>query len=205
VFIVFEGGEGSGKSTQARALHRRLLRLKIATTLTQDPGGTAIGGRIERWLKEASDIPVQAELLLFTAARALLTEEVIMPALEAGIVVICDRYGPSTIAYQGYGRMLDLDTVSAVNRLASGGLQPDIAFLLDIPPEEGLARKKSWAADRFQQEPLDFHRRVREGYLKAATDDPHHWLVLDGSLPRRLLESLVWDRVKGHLKANAAI
>ncbi len=200
MFVVFEGGEGSGKSTQAKSLRRRLQRLNLASTLVRDPGGTAIGKRMERWLKNSRDVPARTELLLFAAARALLTEEVIRPALKAGMVVICDRYAPSTTAYQGYGRGLDLRTVETINDLATGGLQPDMLVLLDIRPEAGLARKGAGTPDRFQQESLAFHRKVREGYLKLAADDPQRWLVLDGTMPHPILRKLIWGKVRATLQ-----
>lgn len=199
LFVVFEGGEGSGKSTQARALYRRLQRLGLSSVFTCDPGGTALGRRTERWLKQSPAVPPSTELLLFAASRSLLTTSVIQPALHAGMAAVCDRYSPSTMAYQGYGRGLDLKLVEEVNHLATGGLQPDLAVFLDIPPEQGLARKGNRTADRFHQEDLDFHRRVREGYLKIVAAEPQRWLVLDATLPRSALAAAVWRRVSAVL------
>ncbi|MEW6034640.1 MAG: dTMP kinase [Chloroflexota bacterium] len=195
LFVVFEGGEGSGKSTQARALYRQLRRIGVASTLTRDPGGTALGRKTERLLKQSPGLSPATELLLFAASRSLLTASVIRPALLAGMAVVCDRYSPSTTAYQGYGRGLDLKVVAEVNNLATGGLQPDVTVLLDIPPEQGLARKASAAADRFQGEDTAFHQRVREGYLAMAAAETQRWLVLDATLPRPTLSTAVWHRV----------
>src|SRR3990172_8289901 len=154
LFITFEGEEGSGKTVQTRALYRRLTRLAIPALLTHEPGGTAAGERIARLVKWAHDAGISSltELLLFDASRAQLVEEVIQPALKSGKVVICDRYADSTIAYQGYGRGLDLDMVRAVNATATRGLKPDLTILLDIPFEAGLARKADRKHDRFEQE-----------------------------------------------------
>ena len=142
LFITFEGGEGSGKTLQARALYRRLSQLAIPALLTQEPGGTSLGKKLARWLKwaeEAGILPL-TELLMFNASRAQLVEEVIQPNLKGGKVVICDRYADSTTAYQSYGRGLDLEMVKTINNTATRGLKPDLTVLLDIPAEEGLAR-----------------------------------------------------------------
>ena len=195
LFIVFEGGEGSGKSTQARALYRRLCRQGVASLLTRDPGGTELGKKAERWLKRSQDVPPQTELLLFTAARSLLTADVIRPALEAGTTVISDRYAPSSVAYQGYGRGINLSTVAEANRLATGGLHPDLVILLDVPPEKGLGRKSRGAWDRFHEENLAFHRKVRQGYLEMARAEPYCWMVVDATLPRPVTFATLWMRV----------
>ena len=197
LFITFEGGEGCGKSVQAKALYRRLLQLAIPVVLTHEPGGTPFGVKIARWLKwtEGKDISSLTELLLFNASRAQSVTQVIQPSLESGRVVICDRYTDSTIAYQGYGRGLDLEMVKAINNVATQGLKPDLTVLLDMPVEKGLARKKTQRQDRFEQEDIAFHQRVREGYLKLATNDPECWLVVDASQSKRKIEQIIWQRV----------
>ena len=197
LFIVFEGGEGCGKSTQARALHRHLLQEGQRAILTREPGGTGLGERVRRHLKRPGGTPISplAELFLIEAARAQLVNEVISPALQAGQAVICDRYTPSTLAYQGHGRGLDLETIRAVNGTATGGLSPDIIVLLDIPVEAGLGRKKGRAGDRFESESLAFHRRVRRGYLEMARADPGRWLMVDGRRPRQAIRGTIWERV----------
>ena len=193
LFITFEGGEGCGKSTQAGALYRRLLSLGIPAILTHEPGGTPLGNDLRRWLKGEGEIDPLTELLLFNASRAHLVSQVIRPALDGGSIVICDRFFHSTIAYQGYGRGLDLGLIETVNNIATQGLRPDLIVLLDIAAEQGLKRKN--LRDRFEREEIAFHQRVRQGYLEMAKKDPQRWLVIDGSLPRKEVERLIWERV----------
>jgi dTMP kinase len=204
LFITFEGGEGCGKSTQSRLLWKKLTQQSIPVILTHEPGGTALGNEIRKALKRkgGSTISPQAELLLFAASRAQLVAEVIGPALEDGNVVICDRFSHSTVAYQGYGRGLDLTIVETVNSVATGNLKPDLTILLDIPPEQGLARKRN-RKDRFESEDLGFHRRVREGYLRMAAAEPDRWLVIDASLPKGKIAGIIWDRVSPLLPSPA--
>lgn len=192
-FIVFEGGEGSGKSTQAAALARRLRRLGRPSVLTRDPGGTPLGKRVERWLKQSPQVPPSTELLLFASCRSLLTADIIRPALNAGKIVISDRYAPSTVAYQGCGRGLSRRLTSQVNNLATGGLIPDLIFLLDIDPRQGLSRKGRDAVDRFHHEDAGFHLKVREGYQEMARADPERWIVLDATHPVATLGRQVWE------------
>ena len=197
LFITFEGGEGSGKSVQAKALYRRLSRSAIPALLTHEPGGTPCGNKIERWLKwtEIKDISPLTELLLFNASRAQLVSEVIRPNLKNGMVVICDRYTNSTTAYQSYGRGLDLAVVKVINNAATQGLKPRLIVLLDIPVAAGLARKRARKQDRFEQEDITFHQKVREGYLKLAADDPQRWLVIDASQSKAKIREIIWQRV----------
>jgi len=197
LFITFEGGEGSGKSFQAKELYRRLFQLAIPALLTHEPGGTPFGKKLARWLKWAQGIDISplTELMLFNASRAQLVAEVIQPGLESGKVVISDRYTDSTTAYQGYGRGLDLEMVRATNNAATQGLKPDLTILLDISAEEGFARKKAKSRDRFEQEALAFHRRVREGYLELARADPERWLVVDASQSREKIAEIIWRSV----------
>jgi len=197
LFITFEGGEGSGKSVQARALYRRLCKLAVPALLTHEPGETALGERIARWLKWGQNVAISpvAELLLFNASRAQLVTEVIQPGLKAGKVVICDRFADSTTVYQGCGRELDLSTVESVNGTGTLGLRPDLTLLLDIPAEEGLARKRGRKQDRFEQEEIVFHQRVREGYLKLAKTKPRRWLVIDATQSKEKVAGLIWQRV----------
>lgn len=198
LFITFEGGEGSGKSVQARALYKRLWQLAVPVLLTHEPGGTTLGEKVSRWLKrsEGTDISPLTELLLFNASRAQLVTEIIKPNLREGRVVICDRYTDSTTAYQSYGRGLDSETVRVTNNAATQGLKPDLTILLDMPVEEGLARKKNRRQDRFEQEALAFHQRVRKGYLKIATSEPERWLIIDASQPKQKIEEIIWRKVK---------
>lgn len=194
IFITFEGGEGSGKSTQAKALHQRLSSKGIPAVLTHEPGGTPLGNEVRRWLKGKGEANPITELLLFNAARAQLVSHVIRPALKNGTTVVCDRFCHSTIAYQGYGRGLNLDLIAAANNIATQGIHPDLAIFLDIDVEHGLARKK--LMDRFEREELAFHQRVRQGYLEMANNDPQRWMVIDGSLPKKEIERIIWEQVE---------
>jgi len=196
LFITFEGGEGCGKSTQSRLLLKKLEQQNISVVLTHEPGGTSLGGEIRKLLKEKqrSSISPQTELFLFVASRVQLLAELIRPALEKTKVVICDRFADSTLAYQSYGRGLDLATVEKVNSMATENIKPNLTILLDMSPEQGLARKRS-LKDRFEAEDLSFHHRVREGYLKMAATEPDRWLVIDASLPKSKIAEIIWDRV----------
>ncbi len=197
LFITFEGGEGSGKSTQARALYQRLKRLAFPVLLTHEPGATQVGNRIARILKWAQGVHITpvAELMLFNASRAQLVSEVIKPALESGKIVVCDRFADSTTAYQGYGRGLDLQMVRAINAAGTSGLKPDLTILLDQPAEAGLARKKYKNPDRFEQEESVFHQRVCEGYLKLAAAEPERWFVVNSQQTKAKIAQIIWQRV----------
>ncbi|MFC1981595.1 dTMP kinase [Chloroflexota bacterium] len=197
LFITFEGGEGCGKSAQTRTLYKRLSDLAIPALLTHEPGVTPLGTKIAHLLKWAHDLDISpiAELLLFNASRAQLVTEVICPALDSGKVVICDRYADSTTAYQGYGRGIDLQIVRAVNDTGALDLKPDLTVLLDISAEEGLARKKGERRDRFEREDIAFHRRVREGFLKLAAEEPECWLVIDATQSKDEIAGIIWERV----------
>jgi dTMP kinase len=196
LFITFEGGEGCGKSTQSRLLLKKLEQQNVPVVLTHEPGGTALGNEVRKALKRKRDssISPQAELFLLAASRAQLVAEVIRPALEEGKVVLCDRFTHSTLVYQGYGRGLDFTAIKMVNNMATRYINPDLIILLDISPEQGLARKQS-LKDRFELEDLSFHRRVREGYLKMAAAEPDRWLVIDASLAKGKIAEIIWDRV----------
>jgi dTMP kinase len=197
LFITFEGGEGGGKSVQAKALFRRLSKLDVPVLLTHEPGGTPFGRRIGRWLKWAqnTDISPLTELMLFNAARAQSVAEVIKPALASGEAVISDRYADSTTVYQGYGRNLDLTMVKAVNHAATQGLKPALTILLDAPVETCFARKGADKRDRFEQEAEAFHNRVREGYLELAKEEPERWLVVDASQSKAKITDIIWQKV----------
>jgi dTMP kinase len=205
-FITFEGGEGCGKSTQSRLLLKKLEQRNIPAVLTHEPGGTVLGNELRKVLKRkrGSSISPQAELFLVAASRVQLVAEVIRPALEEGKVVICDRFTYSTLVYQGYGRGLELSFVERVNNIATQNLKPDLAILLDISPEQGLARKRS-LRDRFEMEDLSFHRRVREGYLKMVAAESERWLVIDASLPKEKIAEIIWDRVSRLLPSHSSL
>lgn len=183
VFIVLEGVEGSGKSTQARCLQEALASAGYDTVLTHEPGATDLGIAVREILLEGGIQPVApAELFLYLADRAQHVSEVIKPALERGAVVVCDRFSPSTIAYQGAGRGLGTDLVAQLCAVATGGLEPDLVLVLDLAPDLGL-RRISHGPDRMESEPVRFHERVREAYLELARSDSTRFAVLDGSLP----------------------
>lgn len=195
LFIVFEGVEGSGKSTQSKALKRRLDEAGHLVKWLREPGGTKTGEYVRDWLINGPKITHLTELFLFSAARNSLVETVIKPALESGEIVVCDRYIYSTLAYQGYARGLDMKTIQTVNDIATGGLQPDIVVLLDLPPEKGFERKRGGDPnDRFEQEQQAFHEKVRLGYLDLAKQDPKRWLVVDASMPRKAVSERIWER-----------
>lgn len=197
LFITFEGGEGSGKTTQAQTLYRRLVKLDIPTLLTREPGGTILGEKVASLLKwsEGTGISPMTELLLFNASRSQLVEEVIQPNLKEGKVVICDRYADSSTAYQSYGRGLDLEVVKKINDTATGGLKPDLSVLLDMPVEEGFIRKKSERHDRFEREARVFHQQIRDGFLKMASEEPERWLIIDASQSKEKIREIIWRRV----------
>jgi dTMP kinase len=197
LFITFEGGEGCGKSTQSKALYRKLHKLALPALLTHEPGVTPVGNRISRLLKwsRGIDISPVVELLLFNASRAQLVAEVLLPRLEAGEIVLCDRYADSTTAYQGYGRGIDLKTVESVNKIGMQGLVPDLTILLDLPVKEGLLRKRDRKKDRFEAEAVAFHERVRAGYLKLAAAEPKRWLVIDASKNKDEIAGIIWQKV----------
>ena len=198
-FIVFEGGDGSGKSTQASSLLRRLRRRGIKAIRTHEPGGTPLGQSLRRLLKSGEPMTPISELMLFEAARAQLVEQVIKPFLTQGGVVIADRFTSSTMAYQGYGRGLDRELIERLNREATGGLEPDLTVLLDLPVETALARKSGGAADTFDDAPVDFHRKIRRGYSALSAADPGGWLVLDGQRPPEELSRDIWTKVQSIL------
>ena len=196
LFVTFEGGEGSGKSTQAKRLAAKLQRSGYSVTLTYEPGGTPLGEELRRSLKRARDTDVspETELFLFAAARTELTRQVILPALAEGGVVVCDRFSDSTTAYQGYGRGLPLDLVAQVNSIATAGL-------IDMAPSLALRRKKL-PPDRFEFEGLEFHDRVRGGYLHLASLEPDRWLALDANQSEAILHKAIWTRVSSMLVSS---
>lgn len=204
LFITFEGVEGCGKSTQAKALQQKLCQKGIPVILTHEPGGTALGMEIRHTLKKSRpNAPsAVAELFLFTASRAQLITEVIHPNLKEGKVVLCDRFADSTLTYQGYGRGLDLNIIETINTFATMGLKPDLTILLDLPVESGLSRRGDKRLDRFEQEKLDFHQRVRDGYLKLAARDPERWLIIDATLAKQKIGKIVWEKVSQLLSAK---
>ena len=200
LLITFEGGDGAGKSTQARRLRGRLARAGHCVRLVAEPGGTVLGKRLRRLLKfSRHEITPEAELLLFLASRAQLTQEIILPSLAQGAIVVCDRYADSTAAYQGYGRGLDLERIHRLNAGATQGLRPHLTVLMDVPPEEALQRRAPEALDRMERGAAEFHVRVRQGYHEMARNEPGRWLVVDARLPKAEVARTIWERVSSLL------
>jgi len=202
LFITFEGGEGSGKTYQARALYNKLVKESVPAILIREPGGTPLGERISRLLKWAHNTRISplSELLLFNASRVQLVDDVIEPGLKDGKVVICDRYSDSTTIYQSNGRRLDINTVKAVNETATRGVNPDITFLLDLPVDKGFTRKKGDELDRFEREEKAFHERVRSGYLSLASEEPERWVVIDADQDKKKISQIIWEKVQAFLQ-----
>jgi dTMP kinase len=200
MFITFEGPDGSGKSTQIKLLAEKLQARGRDVLLTREPGGTEIGEQIRHVLHDLKNKAMQprAELLLYSAARAQLVGQVIRPHLAAGGVVLSDRYFDSTFAYQGYGHGLDLAALKAITLFATGGLTPDLTLLFDIDAETGLRRRQTNAAEwnRLDDYALEFHARVRVGYLELLQQEPTRWVKLDAAQNVEMLEAEVWEVVR---------
>ncbi len=204
LFVTFEGGEGSGKSTQLTRLAERLRANGVEPIVTREPGGTPLAEGIRALLLDPARSPgAVAEALLMVAARADLVATRLKPALESGGVVLCDRYGDSTLAYQGGGRGLDPRQLAEWNRVATGGLVPDLTLLFDLAPRLGLARRAGAAGtpNRLDLESETFHSRVRERYLELARAEPGRFVVLDASLAPDLLAEQVWAAVSARSHA----
>lgn len=211
MFITFEGPDGSGKTTQICALYEYLQARHLPVLVTREPGGTPIGDEIRGVLlsPDNSDMLPSAEILLFSASRAQLVGQVIRPALIAGTIVICDRFADSTLAYQGYGHQLDLLALRAITNFATGGLTPDLTIYLDLSVEEGLKRKLSARSqgrgewNRLDQQNLEFHQRVRDGYLALIAEEPERWLVIDASQAEAEIQSKIRAQVDQLLRGQA--
>jgi dTMP kinase len=189
-FVTFEGGDGSGKTTQILALEGYLAERGRACLLTREPGGTDLGKLLRQVLLQVGDQPIapSTELFLYLADRAQHVSEIIAPAISAGKIVLCDRFTDSTLAYQGYGRGIDLKLLRQINDVADHGVRPDMTFLLDCPVEEGLARTARRPVkagqpqeDRFERENIEFHKKVRAGFLNLARLEPARFRVIDAS------------------------
>ena len=201
LFVTFEGGEGSGKSTQIARLAARLGARGREAVVTREPGGTPLAEGIRALLLDPARSPgALAEAFLMEAARAELVARIIRPALAAGRVVLCDRYADSTLAYQGAGRGLDRAMLRQWNLAATGGLAPDLTLLLDLDHAAGLARRaRAGEANRLDRESEAFHARVRAAYLELAREEPGRWVTLDASLAPDALEARVWEAVQARL------
>jgi dTMP kinase len=192
MFIVFEGIEGSGKSTQAGLLAEWLAGRGMAHVLTREPGGTQVGEEIRRALLHGGDVPPRTELLLMLAARAAVVDQVVRPALHSGRIVIADRYEMSSFAYQAYGRGLGLDEVRGANAFATTGLRPDLTIVLDVDPQEGVARREraGAAADRIESAGAEFHLEVARAYRLLSETEPGVALVAGRGAPETVHERI---------------
>jgi dTMP kinase len=187
LFITFEGGEGAGKTTLIEGIFRHLTSSGYSVLKTREPGGTKMGEKIRSLLLEVQEGKVSpfAELSLFLAARAQHIDEIILPALEVGKIVLCDRFNDSSVAYQGVARNLGKEGVSQACQFISQGLHPDLTFYLDIEPSLGLSRvQRTRVQDRIEQEGLAFHAKIRKAYLDLVAENPKRMLLIDASLPK---------------------
>jgi dTMP kinase len=207
-FITFEGPEGCGKTTQMKLLANYFTEQGSPVVLTREPGGCPIADKIRQVLLDAANssmVPL-AELFLYAAARAQHVSEIITPALDAGKIVLCDRFTDATVAYQGHGRQLDHALIEQLNRLATGRLRPHLTILLDCPVEVGLRRALARIdattgakEERFEQESIQFHQRVRAGYLQLAAAEPERFVVIDGSQAILEVQAAITAAVRARL------
>ncbi|MFQ5707005.1 MAG: dTMP kinase [bacterium] len=207
LLISFEGIDFSGKSVQANLLKQRLLSEGRPVQFLREPGGTEISERLRDVVLDTKHYTMSplTEVLLYSAARAQMVEEQVLPNLSKGVVVICDRFYDSTTAYQGYGRSIDLDFIAQLNQRVTRGCKPDLTFLLDLHPETVLKRKLASAKslDRLEQEDVDFHLKVRQGYLTIARNDSKRFVVLDGEKSIETIQEEIYQRVKSKLRSRA--
>lgn len=209
LFISFEGPEGSGKTTQSRDLVDYLMECGYSVSHTREPGGTAIGQQIRTVLLEPenTDMRPLTEFLLFSASRAQLVSDIIQPELARGAIVVCDRFFDSSYAYQGHGHGVDFGILRSITEIATGGLVPDLTFLLDIDPEIGLMRRRDnrMRLNRLDEHALGFHERARRGFHDLANADPERWVVLNANTRAEDVQGEIIMRVTealGQLEAN---
>ena len=204
-FITVEGVEGSGKSTHCRLLGQWLSARGLEVVLTSEPDGTPLGSAIRGLFDQDGATPTPlTQTFLFLAARQQHVAQVIRPALARGAVVVSDRYADATLAYQGFGGGMELETIRDLNALATGGVMPDLTILLDLDPTEGMRRISDRALDAFEKMDLDFHRRVREGYLEIARAEKNRIVVLGAAQPKDALHAAVVRAVEGLLLKQGA-
>jgi dTMP kinase len=211
--ITFEGCEGAGKSTQAQRIYQLLVKSRVPAVMTHEPGGTEVAEKIRTLLLDedlSEPLGQRTELLLYFASRAQHIDSIIQPSLEKDKVVICDRFHDATVAYQGYGRKIDMDVIHFINGFAARGVEPDLTILIDIDVLKGIERSKNRSRskllkkelNRMEQESLDFHQRVREGYLALAQKDPGRIRVYDGELAQDALFEMIWKDISALLSAR---
>jgi len=205
LFVSFEGTEGCGKTTQIRMLAEWLPAQGYDVLATREPGGTRIGDQIRHILLDPAHTEMcpAAEILLFSAARAQIVHQVIRPQLQRGGIVLCDRFADSTFAYQGYGQVLDLDALRRITHFATDGLEPDVTFYLNISVAEGLRRKAGgdeaeW--NRMERKQVEYHHRVREGYLELARRNPERWVILDANAEVHTLQECIRAEILSRLR-----
>lgn len=203
MFITFEGPEGSGKSTQIRLLAEFMRARGLSVEVVREPGGTPIGDQVRHVLHDTANTAMspEAEVLLYSASRAQLVSQRIRPSLAAGRIVLCDRYADSTMAYQGYGRGLDLGMLAALTEIATGGLKPDLTLLLDLDVSAGLSRRRVRGEEmnRLDLEAVAFHERVREGYRLLANADPERWVRIQADRPVDVVAADIREAVLARL------
>jgi dTMP kinase len=202
--ITFEGPDGSGKTGQLKILVKELIKAGYPVLHTREPGGTSIGDQIRATLLDLKNTAMvdRTEALLYQAARAQLVDELIQPHLSSGGIVLCDRYADSTLAYQGYGHQKSIESLKDIINYATGGLRPDLTILLDLEPEVGLQRRlDAGGLNRLDAYEIDFHHRVREGYLELVKADPDRWVVVDADQPfetvQKELREILLTYIKG--------
>ncbi|MDU0206067.1 dTMP kinase [Paenibacillus sp. MAH-36] len=215
IFITFEGPDGSGKTTQLKKLGEELKKLGHDVLVTREPGGTAISDKIRSIILDPvnEEMVDQAEVLLYAASRAQHVHQLILPALEAGRIVLCDRFIDASVAYQGYGLGLDVEQVKAISRYASSGLQATRTFILDVPVEVSMARLHQRASgatttaeqlDRIEQKHVDYHSRVREGFHQIASDHPERVRVIDANRSVDEIAADIWSQCNRLLEEHFA-
>jgi dTMP kinase len=204
MFVTFEGPDGSGKTTQAKMLVEFLQARGAPVIYTREPGGTEISEQIREVILSTRNKSMRSEteVLLFSAARAQIVDQVIRPALAEGKIVVCDRYYDSTLAYQGYGLGLDLDALRAITKFATRGLVPNLTFYIDVPAEIGLARRHQGETNRLDHKDAEYHTRVRNGYLELAKAEPHRFVIIDGTGSIEQVQAKIQARMLKELKTR---
>ncbi|MFQ5865473.1 MAG: dTMP kinase [bacterium] len=202
--ISFEGVDSSGKTVQANLLKERLMADGSAVLFVREPGGTEISEKVRGVLLDTNHqkMVAETEVLLYAAARAQLVAERVIPHLKNGGIVICDRFYDSTTAYQGYARKIDLEFIQSLNKFVTQKIEPNLTFLLDLEPQKALKRKhlSGSTPDRLEQEELEFHERVREGYLAIAHREPHRFIIINGDRPIKLIHEEIFEHTRSRLE-----